>query len=443
MPTTRGSVPPSAALPHGTTRAAKSGFSTWPRSARGAPMGFDANDLARERGLDGVARLVDAAEPYKAKPNGAASPLAVPFVTVDEPRRRTRPGPVRWLVQDWLAAGHLASLYGDGAAGKTLLGMQLAACTVLGRPWLGFATEAAPAVVYASEDDPDELARREHDIAAMLGCTPLDWQSRLHCISGVGRETLLCTFPPQKGGAGELTGEWHALRQRVLDERARLVVLDNAGTLYGGNENDRAAATWFLGTLAGLAKEIDGAVVLLGHPPKTEAVYSGSTAWRNRPRLLAHLKRLQDEDGNATAFSELRREKVNYGQPATFRLCWHAGAFRLDDPGQETEGERLQRRLREREALQAVVDGIATLLRRRVVTSSSRHAVNYAPKALTAEGLAAGFTKRELADALNAAIDEGRLNPAKPLWRGADRHIKTGLAPAEWTLPTDGEGIAP
>ncbi|MEO1089343.1 MAG: AAA family ATPase [Pseudomonadota bacterium] len=368
------------------------------------------------------------------RPGFAAAEAMPPrFEVVDEGRRRQRPPDRPWLVKDWLPCGHLGTLFGAGADGKTLLALQLAASVALGERWLGFETEQSNALCYLSEDDPDEIARREHDIAAAIGRKPLDWDGTLTCISGVGRDTLLCTFPPANGGAGRLTAEWEMLHDRVVREQARLVVLDNAGTLYGGNENDRAQVGWFLGILAGLAHEIGGAVLLLGHPPKSDATYSGSTAWRNRPRLLAHLKRVKDKEGNATTYSELRREKANYGQPATYRLAWYRGAFRPDMAAQETEGEKLQRQMRHREALQKLVDGLRTLLGRHTTTSPSPNAANYAPKVVFSEGLAGDFTKAELAAALNAGIDEGRINPAKKLWKGNDRRWKKGVAPADWS----------
>ena len=63
------------------------------------------------------------------------------------------------------------------------------------------------------------------------------------------------------------------------------------------------------------------------------------------------------------------------------------------------------------------------------------------PRSSTNFGHSPGFTKRDLINAMNRGIDEELLQPEKPLWRGADRNLKRGLAPAEWTPPKDDEGV--
>ena len=52
------------------------------------------------------------------------------------------------------------------------------------------------------------------------------------------------------------------------DMGARLVILDTAADLFGGNENDRGQVRQFMNALSRIAMKINGAVVLCAHPSR-------------------------------------------------------------------------------------------------------------------------------------------------------------------------------
>jgi RecA-family ATPase len=54
--------------------------------------------------------------------------------------------------------------------------------------------------------------------------------------------------------------------EEIKANGARLVPLDTAADLFGGNENDRSQVRRFIGLLNYLAIEIDGAVLLTNIP---------------------------------------------------------------------------------------------------------------------------------------------------------------------------------
>ena len=56
-------------------------------------------------------------------------------------------------------------------------------------------------------------------------------------------------------------------------------MLDPLAAVFGGNENDRALTRPFLAHLNAWAARTGAAVLLVAHPPKTGAPYSGSTDW--------------------------------------------------------------------------------------------------------------------------------------------------------------------
>jgi DNA repair protein RadA/Sms len=80
--------------------------------------------------------------------------------------------------------------------------------------------------------------------------------------------------------------------QRTVDELgSRLVVLDAATNLFGGDEIKRRQVNAFLMKLRRLAIRIDGAVLLLAHPSAqgiaSKSGLSGSTHWSNGVRQPA------------------------------------------------------------------------------------------------------------------------------------------------------------
>src|SRR4051794_420315 len=61
--------------------------------------------------------------------------------------------PFEWHVPGWMPHRNVTLLTGDGAAGKSILALQAAVATVLGRNWLGLETRKGPVLVLAAEDE--------------------------------------------------------------------------------------------------------------------------------------------------------------------------------------------------------------------------------------------------------------------------------------------------
>ena len=146
------------------------------------------------------------------------------------------------------------------------------------------------------EDDEDELRRRRNQIAHSLNLQRADVDGRLHLVPRVGDENALMDFPH---GLARRTG----LFERIIGEarrlRIKLLILDNAAQLFAGNENDRAQVTAFLNAVAAIARQLQCAVLILGHPPKAPGIeFSGSTAWDAVVRSRIWFKRIKDAEGN-------------------------------------------------------------------------------------------------------------------------------------------------
>jgi hypothetical protein len=187
------------------------------------------------------------------------------------------PRPRQWLIDQWLPVGVVTSLYGAGGVGKSLLAMQAATAVATGTSFFGRATVQVPVLAVFCEDDSDELHRRQNAINRASGMKLGD-SSALRLVARSGDSNFLVVHDAEQR---QLPTELFALVERAaLELGARLIILDNIAQLFPGNENDRMQVTSFLNLLTALARQIDGAVLLLGHPAKSlGSAYSGSTAW--------------------------------------------------------------------------------------------------------------------------------------------------------------------
>ena len=228
----------------------------------------------------------------------------------------------QWLVPSWLPAHRLALLTGQGGEGKSRLALQLASAVAAGdTTWLpgGPPVEEGSSrrstVFWTAEDELDEVQRR---LFEMGRASDLD---ALHLLDGAGSGPLWA--PDGTGDLGTLTvaGRW--LRLYCARRDARLVVLDSVAAVYAGNENDRSQVRHFTSHWDAWARSARCTVLLIGHPPKTQADYSGSTDWHASVRSLLTLGLEADpeaktsKDAPAPLAPCLRSVKSNYslGRP--------------------------------------------------------------------------------------------------------------------------------
>ena len=200
----------------------------------------------------------------------------------------------RWLIDQWLPAGSVALLTGEGGAGKSRLALQLAtgiaanqtgsARWIAGKaaPVLGNAVpDGGISVLYTTwEDRAEEMAQR----LAQISGAPAPWcqpQSldNLKMLDMAGHGLLWTATTRYAPPA--LTPLGQALRTTAEAMSARLLVLDSLAAVYGGNENDRSQVRDFMASWDAWAVVNDCAVLIIGHPPKSAAGYSGSTDWHS------------------------------------------------------------------------------------------------------------------------------------------------------------------
>lgn len=285
--------------------------------------GTDFNDQAGHYGLDDVALLFAAPEPF---------PL--PIICPADWHGH-RPPEREWKVDGFVPNHQATLLTGAGAAGKSLLSQLLCTCAGMGVDFLGIAVDRCPTLYVTCEDDADELHRRQHAIAEGLGVPLSALRGNVTLLSLYGQMgNELCTFDDKRTLiVGKRFGEIVSTSQRL---GIRLIVLDNTSHLFTGNENARSEVAAFVNLCNAMAREIDGAVIMVGFPNKAGDSYSGSTAWENQVRSRLFLETPKNEDGVVIDpdYRVLRNEKANYARKgAEIGFVWDRGTFVL--PPQE------------------------------------------------------------------------------------------------------------
>jgi hypothetical protein len=89
-------------------------------------------------------------------------------------------------------------------------------------------------------------------------------------------------------------------------------------------------------------------------------------------------------------------------------------------------------------AEQAFLDALDLLASRGVALSHSSRAGNYAPRELERHGLLAGFSKREMEQAMLALLVRGILAAGTPVGMRGNRHPRRGLARSVQPEPAQG-----
>lgn len=360
-----------------------------------------------------------------------------PLTLIDPATWQGTTAPTRsWKVKDYIPDRQATLLTGKGAAGKSLLSQIKCTCIAAGLPFLGLETAQANALYITCEDDPDELHRRQDAICAALGITLESLSGKLFLRSLMGEMgNELATFATD--GRMSVAPRFTDIVDACALHEISYVTLDNTAHLFTGNENDRHQVASFINLCNRLAVEIEGAVVIVGHPNKAGDSYSGSTAWENqvRSRLFMEIPTNDDGEPDDPDMRVLRREKVNYAQRGgELRFRWFDGTFVLPDDVPEN------RRYETGDNAKAFHDNdlfmacLATSTGQRR-TVSHVNGINYAPRIFAHMPQGKGLKETDFRAAMERLISLGKILLDQPLWRGPNRVMKQGIIAA----PTPGD----
>lgn len=325
----------------------------------------------------------------------------------DPPKRQ-------WAIKHWLPMGHVSMLAGPPGSGKTLIAQAMASCLALQREYIDHIPRPLRALMWACEDDVDELWRRQLAIAKALDVKLSDFADELTLYSYDGRLVELAGVVDRQLVASPMLG---VLREQIADHKADVVFLDNSARVYGGDENDRHMVTSFVAMLTHAARVRNAAVVLLAHPSKNAgSEYSGSTAWEGAVRTRLYLGR-KLPDAKAQANGEdpepadddtiryLCRRKANYSARDYRRLQFVQGVLVPDAVSEATMRLKITPELA-REVVIRAVRRLKDLDQFGVLRKSSD---NYLPRLVRTYQLNEGIPDKHIVAAMIALQKEGLL----------------------------------
>ena len=318
----------------------------------------------------------------------------------------------RWAIRGWLGFGHVTLMVGSGGIGKTLLAQQMASCLALGKDFIGEVPEPLKCLMWACEDDHDELWRRQVLIAKWCNAGLEAFSERLVIIPRHGLPNALVSTDFGKFGFTTLLGE---LAEQAAEAAAEVVILDNVGQLYGAGENDRHAVTAFLNALSGALP--GRAILLLAHPSRsTGSEFSGSSAWENVARTRLYLGATlpgEKPDPDAEPQDSVRylaRRKANYSPKDWRRMTYAEGALTPDESEPATG---LIANIRAGNAEKAIIAALAKFSTMGLIANEGTRSPNYLPRLMAEYKLDDGLQKRELVNTLRAMLVEGKLKSEK------------------------------
>jgi len=367
--------------------------------------------ILRGAQIDGVGRnikLVDGEpwlltrgdEPFSKLPVVAPTP-ALEFI--NPTIWHGQPLPVReWYCEDLIPMRQVTILNGDGGVGKSLLALQIAAAGALGVDTIGIAPLPGRAVYIGAEDEATEFQRRLADIVR-ASSKDFDELGDFRLLSLADCDALISV--PDRAGNMQATALFAKIIAFLCEFRPRLVVLDTAADLFGGDEIKRGQVRQFISELRKIAIGLDCAVILLAHPSvdgmRSGTGSSGSTAWNNSVRSRLYLTRPEgkDEDPDLRA---LKTMKANYGATGgVLKFKWRSGVFVLDD-GKPTPGSMLMAARAERIFLELLSD-----VNRSGLRVSAARSVTYAPTVMKDMEGADGVSRKDLETAMRRLLKSG------------------------------------
>ncbi len=211
-----------------------------------------------------------------------------------------------WLVRGILEADTLAVLYGDPAAGKSFLALDLALSVATGRGWRGHEVAGGP-VIYLAGEGHHGLARRAR-AWSIARAQPLVGAPAY--ISG--RPALLS----DELGATEVTAAIDALHAE--HGPPRLIVVDTLARHNGGDESSTRDMSALVDQVDAIRRHYGCAVLLVhhvGHADKTRA--RGSIALR---AAVDSEYRITREEGGTICLAVTKMKDAPAPEPMAFRL---------------------------------------------------------------------------------------------------------------------------
>lgn len=354
---------------------------------------------SKARPAIGLATL-PAATPKNA-PAAFVAPLDWPILAPLTPPER------KWAIKGWFGFGHVTLLVGSGGIGKTLLAQQIGSCLALGRAFIEEVPAPFKCLMWACEDDHDELWRRQLAISRWCKAGLEEFHERLTIVPRHGLDNALVSTEYGRLLFSPLITQ---LSEQAKDVAADVVILDNVAQLYGGNENDRHAVTAFLNALAGALQ--GKAILLLAHPSRSQgSEFSGSSAWENTARTRLYLgatlpgAKIDVEASTDDAVRYLSRRKANYSPKDWRRMAYADGTLTPD----EVSGNGIIGIINKEKSARIVLSGLRKLSLTGLHPSAGKRSPYYLPSLIVEHKLNEDVSSSDLSQAMRDLMTEGKL----------------------------------
>lgn len=228
------------------------------RKPASAPSGFDANDFAREFGLDALRKELVVSSQFVHLPDSVREKLHQPT----------------WLIQDVLPTdpyGQAGMLVGAPGIGKSFIAIDWACCVASGTYWQGHRVREPKVVVYLYGEGQSGVYAR---ILAWLKHHQLEPEALRNLC-------LFCETADLDDRDSDLALQGTMQREGVHPD---LVIIDTLNRYFAGEENSSRDARSFVNNFVTLMEKKFGAtVVTIHHTPKgdgREMEARGSSAFK-------------------------------------------------------------------------------------------------------------------------------------------------------------------
>lgn len=181
-----------------------------------------------------------------------------------------------FIVQDWLSLGEVSFLKGEREVGKSLLAQQLMTSVATGKPLLNMDVKQVKAYGVFCESSKRDIIRHQCMIDRLYQVEETLFENQIQILARDGEDNLLMTFNDK--GIGEFTPFFHELFEDIKLFQSKLVVVDTALDLFGGDESNSSHLKQFMqGYCAYIAKTLNCAVLLCKHDSSIEV--SNDKVW--------------------------------------------------------------------------------------------------------------------------------------------------------------------
>lgn len=235
--------------------------------------------------------------------------------------------PVEWLIQDFIASGVLAMIYGDAGCGKTWLLLHMMACIATGTSWAGHAVKQGPILIIDEESGGHRLARRLQKILKPLDGdenTPIYYLT-MNSIQISDRETM------------------SQLAEIIAEKNISVVMFDSLmDILQGADENAAKDIVPAFQNCKSIIERQGTSFIFIHHSRKDGNGYRGSSAIKGNVDLLVEVHKPKSSDIMRVNFEKNRDgETANHAVKLYFSdVDFRIEKFEGRAPGTLTDTEK-------------------------------------------------------------------------------------------------------